>query len=108
MRCGTIGYACIARVARATGISRYTIERGLRELEGDTALPPGRSRRAGAGRKCVTRAPRLLADLEALVEPTAPGDPDSPLRWTCKSVRTLTVALELPTGALNPNFALRK
>ena len=89
-----LGHGGIGVVERATGISRATIQRGLRELEADTTLPPGRSRRAGGGRKPATTVDStLLRDLDALVEPTAPGDPDSPLRWSCKSTRTLAVAL---------------
>ena len=92
-----LGYGGITQVARATGISASTIRRGLRELDTDTdaPLPPERTRRAGGGRKRTTTLdPTLLEHLEALVEPTAPGDPDSPLRWTCLSTRTLAVALE--------------
>jgi len=90
-----IGHGGIALVERATGISRSTIQRGLRELEGGPALAPGRTRKPGGGRKRVTAVdPTLLRDLDALVEPTARGDPESPLRWTSKSVRTLAVALK--------------
>ena len=57
--------------------------------------PSGRVRRPGAGRKPATvKDPRLRADLEALVEPTTRGDPESPLRWTCKSLRRLAEALQ--------------
>jgi len=53
-------------------------------------LAPGRARRPGAGRKpAIAKDPTLISDLEALVEPTTRGDPDWPLRWTCKSVRRL-------------------
>lgn len=85
-----------ALVAQATGLSPATIRRGLTELEADDApLPAGRVRKPGGGRKRATiLAPTLLQDLDALVEPTAPGDPESPLRWTCLSTRTLAVALE--------------
>ena len=90
-----IGYGGIALVARATGMAESTIQRGLRDLQVRHPLPPARSRRAGGGRKRATVTdPTLLRDLDALVEPTAPGDPESPLRWTSKSVRTLAVALE--------------
>src|SRR6266851_4844682 len=90
-----IGHGGIALVERATGISRSTIQRGCRELESGETLAPERTRKAGAGRKRATATDEtLLADLEALVEPTAPGDPESPLRWTSKSVRVLSVALE--------------
>jgi len=89
-----IGHGGIALVERATGISRSTIQRGLRELESGETLASERTRRAGGGRKRVTADDTtLLADLDALVEPTAAGDPESPLRWTSKSVRTLAVAL---------------
>ena len=90
-----IGYGGIARVTRATGIAASTIQRGLRELASWEALPSTRTRKAGGGRKRATDLDAtLLRDLDALVEPTAPGDPDSPLRWTCLSARTLAVALE--------------
>jgi hypothetical protein len=84
----------IALVERATGISRSTIQRGFRELESGETLASERTRRAGGGRRRVTADDTTLpADLDALVEPTAPGDLESPLRWTSKSVRTLAVAL---------------
>jgi hypothetical protein len=90
-----LGHGGIGLVERATGISRATIQRGLRELRAATAVPPGRTRRPGGGRKAATVLdPTLLRDLDALVEPTAPGDPDSPLRWCCKSTRTLAAALQ--------------
>ncbi len=90
-----IGHGGIGLVERATGISRSTIQRGTRELESRGTLAPERTRKPGAGRKrATTHDATLLRDLDALVEPTAPGDPDSPLRWTSKSVRMLAVALE--------------
>ena len=91
-----LGYGGFAIVARATGLSPATISRGLAELDdGDGALPGHRVRQRGGGRKrATTHHPTLLRDLEALVEPTAPGDPDSPLRWTCLSTRTLAFAME--------------
>jgi hypothetical protein len=88
-----IGRGGVALVQQATRIAQTTIRRGLRELDGP-ALTPGRIRRRGGGRKRMTATDAtLLRDLDALVEPTAPGDPDSPLRWSTKSVRTLAVAL---------------
>ena len=90
-----LGYGGIAAVARATGLSPTTISRGLAELDADAPLAGDRVRKLGGGRKrATTHHPTLLRDLEALVEPTAPGDPDSPLRWTCLSTRTLAIALE--------------
>lgn len=85
-------------VERATGISRSTIQRGLRELDAGETLDAERTRRSGGGRKSTkTKDPGLLTDLDALVEPTELGDPDSPFRWTVKSVRTLAAALQ-PEG----------
>ena len=87
------GYGGIAAVAMATGVAPSTIGRGLKELAQDE--PSARIRRPGAGRKStISKDPRLLPDLEALVEPTTRGDPESPLRWTCKSVRRLAQALQ--------------
>jgi hypothetical protein len=86
------GYGGIAAVAAATGMAPSTIGRGLKELAQDQPSP--RIRRPGAGRKpTISNDPSLLGDLEALVEPTTRGDPESPLRWTCKSVRNLAEAL---------------
>jgi hypothetical protein len=90
-----IGSGGIAQVARATGIAESTIQRGLRDLASGNTLVGTRTRKPGGGRKRATaRDATLRRDLDALVEPTAPGDPDSPLRWTCLSARTLAVALE--------------
>src|SRR6266481_4342784 len=86
------GYGGIAAVAMATGMAPSTIGRGLRELAQDE--PSDRVRRPGAGRKpAIIKDPTLVADLEALVEPTTRGDPQTPLRWSCKSVRRLAEAL---------------
>ena len=77
-------------MSRVTGIAASTIGRGLKELAEQPQLAPGRLRRAGGGRKSlVSQDKGLLADLLALVEPDARGDPMSPLRWTCKSLRRL-------------------
>jgi Rhodopirellula transposase DDE domain len=87
------GYEGIAAVAMATGIAPSTIGRGLQELAWEELSE--RVRRPGAGRKTtVSKDPTLLRDLEALVEPTTRGDPESPLQWTCKSVRRLAQALQ--------------
>ena len=89
-----LGRGGIAVVARATGLARNTIVHGLAELALKTPLDPSRVRRPGAGRKRTTvRVPGLPTALEALVEPGARGDPESPLRWTCKSTRHLAAAL---------------
>lgn len=90
-----VGRGGISLVARATGIAYSTIVRGLKELASGDQAAAGRERRPGGGRKrTIEKDPTLLADLEALVEPTASGDPESPLRWTSKSVRQLAAALQ--------------
>ena len=82
-------------VHAATGLSKAVITTGLRELRGEIALPEGRVRRTGAGRKRTEDTDStLLSDLEKLIEPTAMGDPELPLRWTIKSLRTLATGLE--------------
>ena len=89
------GYGGVSLVHRATGISRRAIHIGLKELavKRDT-LPQGRVRRPGAGRLRLAQSQAGLVEaLDALVEPTARGDPQSPLRWTCNSVRHLAEKL---------------
>jgi Rhodopirellula transposase DDE domain len=92
-----LGWGGISLVARATGLSRPTIMAGLRELEQpipQRAAQADRVRRPGGGRRPLTRTtPGLLPALEALVEPVTRGDPESPLRWTCKSTRRLAEEL---------------
>lgn len=81
-------------VHRATGISYPTIRSGLCELADKKKLDKNKIRRPGGGRKKITdKYPDLLHDLESLVEPLSRGDPESPLRWTCKSVRNLSEEL---------------
>lgn len=90
-----LGYGGVSMVARATGITRPTIHAGLKELAAGSALPAGRVRRTGAGGKLlIATQPGLKVALDALVEPTTRGDPESPLRWTCKGVRRLAVELQ--------------
>jgi hypothetical protein len=93
-----IGWGGVSRVAEAIGIARNTIAAGMRELK-RRGRPPkwdaDRVRRPGGGRKRLTeRQPDLVTKLEALVEPTTRGDPQSPLRWTTLSVRKLEAALQ--------------
>jgi hypothetical protein len=102
-----LGRGGVSLVAQATGLSRPTIDAGIQELRGEPAAIPGcgqgRSRRAGGGRKRrVEHDPTLLADLEALVEPTTRGDPQSPLRWTGKSVRRLAEELRAQGHQVSP------
>jgi hypothetical protein len=88
-----LGYGGVTSVSCATGLSRTTIAAGLAELD----LPlmerfreAMRVRRPGGGRRPLTESdPQLLEALESLIEPSTRGDPESPLRWTCKSTRRL-------------------
>ena len=90
----SLGRGGITAVADATGISDRTIRNGILELNDPNSLPAGRQRRHGSGRKSRTsEQPGLVAALERLVEPDSRGDPQSPLRWTCKSTRALANAL---------------
>ena len=85
-----LGRGGTAVVARATGIAPSTIRRGRLELASGESLGRGRIRRAGAGRKRLTeKDPTLLSALERLVDGESRGDPEQPLRWTAKSLRTL-------------------
>jgi Rhodopirellula transposase DDE domain len=101
-----LGWGGITLVAQATGLSPVTIRQGIVELRG-TPEEPGddpagepRIRRPGGGRKRLSEADRsLCTELEKLVDPTTRGDPQSPLRWTCKSTRNLADAL---TGQGHP------
>ena len=89
------GYGGVSMVARATGLSRPLIHRGLSELASEVSLALGRVRRKGAGPpRLETRQPGLKSALDALAEPTSRGDPESPLRWTCKGIRRLAAALK--------------
>jgi hypothetical protein len=88
------GAGGISAVSRACGLSRRVIRRGIAELTEGRALPAGRIRRPGGGRKRITdRDPLLVRRLDALVADDARGDPQSPLRWTCKSTRALAQTL---------------
>jgi Rhodopirellula transposase DDE domain len=88
-----LGRGGIALVARASGFSRPTLYRAIRDLR-RPPLPVERVRHPGAGRKAlVAHDPPLVQALEALIDPDTRGDPMSPLRWTCKSTRQLAQAL---------------
>jgi hypothetical protein len=94
-----IGWGGVSAVVSATGLSHNTIDLGVRELKQGVPpdlleIPCGRVRRVGGGRKPVTQHDAsLLRDLESLVDPVTRGDPQSPLRWTCKSTRKLAEEL---------------
>ena len=92
----TIGWGGIEKVSRATGVSSDTISKGCKELEDEPKIiESGKIRKPGGGRKkLVDTDPTLLSDLDSLIEPTTRGDPESPLRWTCKSTRKLARELK--------------
>jgi transposase len=108
----SLGYGGIAVVSAATGMAHSTIRRGIRELNANSVLAGGRQRRVGAGRKRkeVTH-PGIKAALEGLVEPESRGDPQSPLRWTCKTTRRLAEELTArgyPVGATTVRHLLKE
>jgi transposase len=98
------GHGGIAAIARVAGISRDTIERGIKELRSGVRLEAGQVRRPGAGRPRLTdKDPTLLEDLQALVDPDTRGDPMSPLRWTTKSLMKLAGALATTGHTVSDN-----
>jgi hypothetical protein len=93
-----LGYGGVSLVARATGVSRRAITEGLAELSSGVSYVPEKTsewiRRPGGGRKkAVELDSTLQSDLESLIEPLTRGDPQSPLRWTCQSLRQLAAQL---------------
>ena len=101
-----LGWGGVSLVARATGLSRPTITAGMQELdrpEAERTAQATRVRRPGGGRPPLTATdPGLLAALESLVEPVTRGDPESPLRWTCKSTRRLAEELARQDHRVGP------
>ena len=88
-----LGHGGISKVSCACGLSRVTITKAIKELDAPP-LPVGRMRCRGGGRRSLLSLnPSLSRDLESMVEPLSRGDPESPLRWTCKSTRTLAEML---------------
>jgi hypothetical protein len=100
-----LGRGGIAVVMRASGMAFNTVRRGIREMGQRRPLPPERVRLPGGGRKRATALnPGLGRALDRLVEPATRGDPESPLRWTCKSTRRL--ATELAAQSYKVSHAL--
>ena len=90
----TIGRGGDTIVCEATGISRVTIGKGKKELSGKPEGTSKRIRKTGGGRKrLMDKNPALMKDLDMLIDPITRGDPESPLRWTCKSTYKLSEAL---------------
>jgi DDE family transposase len=89
-----LGYGGISLVRRACGLSRKAILKGIREIQEGSAPLEGRIRRPGAGRKRITVSdPQVLEALEEMIASETRGDPESPLRWICKSTRAIAGAL---------------
>ncbi len=86
----SLGYGGVSLVRRACGLSRKAIAKGIREIQAGSRPLVGRVRRPGAGRKSITQSdPRLVRTLEALIDAQTRGDPESALRWICKSTRAI-------------------
>jgi transposase len=101
-RARALGHGGVKTVAHAAGVSAVTVSKGVTELEAGEE-PLGRTRRPGGGRKPVTTTdPEVLTTLLSLVEPTSRGDPESPLRWTTKSVRHLAEAMSAAGHRVSP------
>ena len=106
-----LGRGGISAVSVATGLTRKTIRAGLCEHQEQLVsgeAPAQRVRRRGGGRKRITEQDlRLLADLESLVDPQTRGDPQSPLRWTCKSTSKLALELQVMGHAVGERTVAR-
>jgi len=90
----SLGYGGVTLVSEACGLSRKAIHKGIGELTRRGKPLVGRVRRPGAGRKSITESdPQLVQALEALIDGESRGDPESPLRWTCKSTRAIAAQL---------------
>ena len=89
-----LGHGGVSLVRRACGLSRKAIAKGIREIEEGFVPMEGRIRRPGAGRKPLTVSdPGLVEQLEEMIEVQTRGDPESPLRWICKSTRAIAKEL---------------
>ena len=103
-----LGSGGVAVVAAATGVAADTVRRGRKEADDGTAPAAGRSRRSGGGRKrAESHDEELVTAFESLIDPVTRGDPMSPLRWTSKSIRTLTAALR-EKGHQVSDFVVRR
>ena len=90
----SFGYGVVSLAHRACGLSRQAIAKGIREIQEGSVAGKGRIRRPGAGRKSIAVSdPRLLEALEEMIEGQTRGDPESPLRWICKSTRAIAPEL---------------
>jgi hypothetical protein len=91
----SLGHGGITAVARATSMSDRTVRNGIKELDDPNALPSDRQRKPGAGRKSLQqKQPHLIDAIESLIDPGTRGDPESPLKWICKSTRAIAQELK--------------
>jgi Rhodopirellula transposase DDE domain len=103
-----LGYGGVSAVAQATGLARNTIAAGIRHVQQSARLAADRIRHPGAGRRPLAATdPDLPAALDALVDPATRGDPQSPLRWTCKSTRRLAAELTRQGHPVSPSTVAR-
>jgi transposase len=104
----SLGWGGIQAVAAAIGLSDRTIRNGIKELDDPAAPPATQQRRSGGGRKRrESEQPQIIESLEKLVDSGTRGDPMSPLRWTCKSTRTLAEELSRQGFAVSANTVSR-
>jgi len=104
----SLGHGGVTAVHRATRLAVGTIRRGVAEIESGIALPVGKQRHQGGGRKCLSDSNvQLLPALMALVEAETRGDPMRSLRWTCKSTRQLAAQLRRQHHAVSPTSVRR-
>jgi transposase len=101
------GKGGISHVSHITGVTRNTISRGCTEIlelaKNGGSLRSPRIRKKGGGRKPLIESDKsILNDLKTLVEPTTRGDPESPLRWTTKSLRNLADELQQKGHKVSP------
>ena len=89
----SIGWGGIKAVSIATGIARNTIVSGIKEIKGEKEVSNNIRRKGGGRKKTSDKDETLKQDLEFLLEPYTRGDPESPLKWTCKSTRKLSEEL---------------
>ena len=102
-----LGWGGIGIVSVSTGLSRTTVSKGVQELQNKKLLPPDRIRKEGGGRKrSEDLDPTLKSDLLRLVSPDTRGDPQSPLRWSSKSLVHLTKALQTIESPHDLSFLL--
>jgi len=87
------GWGGVKKLSEITGLSEPTIRKGVREAKGEIERPAG-IRKTGGGRKsCQNYYPKIVKEIESIVDEETRGDPETHLRWTCKSVRNIADAL---------------